>query len=223
VARDDLAAAGDGGCIDLAVLRSVGEVRARNALRVWLAQHDVPAPDMAELQEALRQLYAAREDAAPLIDFGAYALRRFRDRAYLVIQRPAPPHNYVASWNGEMTWALPELGGFLRFEPTLGEGIAASALRPASTVVRLRQGGESFRPDVRRPRRSLKNLLQEHAVAPWLRDRLPLLYCEGRLAFAPGIGIAAEFQAAKDESGMLIHWETAVASGANPINAAGIP
>src|SRR5690606_8111132 len=146
-----------------------GEVRARNVLRCWLAQHGVAAPDTAELHEALRQLHAAREDAMPLIDFGAYTLRRFRDRAYLVARTPAPPRDYVARWNGEMTWALPELGGHLRFEPTLGAGIAASALRTVSTVVRLRQGGESFQPDVRRPRRSLKNLLQEHAIAPWLR------------------------------------------------------
>ena len=223
VTRDDLAAAGEGESIDLAVLRGIGELRARNVLRLWLAQHGVTAPDMAELHEALRQLYAAREDAVPLIDFGAYALRRFRDRAYLVVQRPAPPRNYVARWNGEMTWALPELGGCLRFEPMPGEGIAASALQAASTLVRLRQGGESFQPDVRRPRRSLKNLLQENAIAPWLRDRLPLLYCQGRLAFAPGIGIAAEFQAAKGENGMLIHWEATVSSGGSPINAAGIP
>ncbi len=207
VARDDLAAAGDGESIDLAVLRDIGQVRARNMLRLWLALHGVSAPDTAELREALRQLYGAREDAAPLIDFGGYTLRRFKGRAYLVAQKPALPRDYVARWSGEMTWELPELGGCLRFVPALGGGIAAGALHPASTTIRLRQGGEQFRPDARRPRRSLKNLLQEHAVAPWLRERLPLLYCADRLAFAPGVGIAAELQAAAGELGVLIAWE----------------
>ncbi|HEY9380855.1 MAG TPA: tRNA lysidine(34) synthetase TilS [Burkholderiales bacterium] len=223
VARDDLAAASEGERIDLAVLRGIGDVRARNVLRLWLAQHGVAAPDTAELQEALRQLYAARVDAAPLADFGAYALRRFRDRAYLVAQMAALPRDYVVRWNGEMTWTLPELGGRLRFEPTQGEGIVASALRPAATLVRLRQGGERFQPDARRPRRSLKNLLQEHAVAPWQRDRLPLLYCDDRLAFVPGIGVAAALQAATGQAGVLIHWELAANMPGNAINAAGIP
>ncbi|MBK6629558.1 MAG: tRNA lysidine(34) synthetase TilS [Betaproteobacteria bacterium] len=37
-------------------------------------------------------------------------------------------------------------------------------------------GRERFRPESGRPRRELRKLLQEHAVPPWERDRLPLLW-----------------------------------------------
>ncbi len=40
--------------------------------------------------------------------------------------------------------------------------------------------------------RTLKNLLQEAAVPEWQREHLPLLYRGERLAWVPGIGIAAE-------------------------------
>ena len=42
----------------------------------------------------------------------------------------------------------------------------------------MRCGGARLQPDCRRPRRSLKNLLQEAGIPPWQRDGLPLLFCE---------------------------------------------
>ena len=51
--------------------------------------------------------------------------------------------------------------------------------------------------------RSLKNLLQEHAIPPWQPDRLPLLWCNGQLLWAAGIGLNADALAAPDEPGIL--------------------
>ena len=73
--------------------------------------------------------------------------------------------------------------------------------------MRVRQGGESLRPHARRPRRSLKNLLQEARLPPWLRDRLPLLFCGDALVYVPGIGIDMAFGAARDEPGIEPGWE----------------
>jgi tRNA(Ile)-lysidine synthase len=53
------------------------------------------------------------------------------------------------------------------------------------------------------PHRSLKNLLQEHAVPPWQRGRLPLLWCDGQLLWAAGIGLDADALAAPDEPGIV--------------------
>jgi TilS substrate C-terminal domain len=52
--------------------------------------------------------------------------------------------------------------------------------------------------------RILKNLLQEHHVPPWQRDRLPLLYCDDDLVCVPGVVIAAEYQAVADEAGISV-------------------
>jgi tRNA(Ile)-lysidine synthase len=74
---------------------------------------------------------------------------------------------------------------------------------------RYRQGGESLRPFVHAPTRTLKNLLQEQRVPPWLRDRLPLLYCGEELVCVPGVAVAAEFCASAAEAGMRIVAHTA--------------
>ena len=60
-----------------------------------------------------------------------------------------------------------------------------------------------------RPSRTLKNLLQEHGVAPLERERLPLLFESGRLVWAPGIGIAAEYACAPGEEGVKPLWRVA--------------
>jgi tRNA(Ile)-lysidine synthase len=45
--------------------------------------------------------------------------------------------------------------------------------------------------------------LQEHAIPPWERERLPLLWCDGRLAWVAGIGLDADLRAATGEAGVL--------------------
>jgi tRNA(Ile)-lysidine synthase len=84
--------------------------------------------------------------------------------------------------------------------------LAATRLAGANLNVRVRQGGESLRPDCLRPRRSLKNLLQESALPPWQRDRLPLLFCGDTLVWVPGIGIECDWQAAADNPGLAPRW-----------------
>jgi tRNA(Ile)-lysidine synthase len=88
-------------------------------------------------------------------------------------------------------------------EAVTGAGIRREALAAGTVTLGVRQGGERLRLLAGGPHRSLKNLLQEHAVPPWRRDRLPLLWCDGRLLWAAGIGVDADARAAPDEPGIL--------------------
>lgn len=205
IATQDLCAALRGDALDLAFVRTLDEPRARNLLRAWLDGRGV-VPSTVRLREAQRQLLHAGADAAMAVDFGTHRLCRYADRAYLIASAEEPCAGYEARWTGVSPWPLPELGGRLRFTAAVGRGIAAAAVRPGALVVRLRQGGERFQPDARRPRRELKKLFQERGVAPWVRDRLPLLYCDGRLACVPGIGVAHDLQPAPGEAGVSVEW-----------------
>ena len=97
-------------------------------------------------------------------------------------------------WHGEPALALPH--GTLEFGPVAGAGLAAAALAAAPVVVRPRAGGERIRLAANRPRQPLKRLLQEAGVPAWQRDAWPLVWCGDALAAVPGIGVAADFQAA---------------------------
>jgi tRNA(Ile)-lysidine synthase len=70
-----------------------------------------------------------------------------------------------------------------------------------------RSGGERFKPDVLRPTRTLKHLLQAANFPPWQRDHLPLVYWQDTLAYVPGVGIAHELKASEGELGLEVIWQ----------------
>ncbi|MBM3373707.1 MAG: tRNA lysidine(34) synthetase TilS, partial [Betaproteobacteria bacterium] len=72
--------------------------------------------------------------------------------------------------------------------------------------VGVRSGGEGLRLGAGARRRSLRNLLQEAGLPPWLRDRWPLLHVGERLVAVPAIGVDADFQAAAGRAGWVPCW-----------------
>ncbi len=200
----DLAHALRAGRLDTAYLAGLSAARGRNLLRVFLQSQGAPLPDAQRLEEMQRQLIAAGTGARIEIPWGGFVLRRYRGEARVESLLPPPPPDWSKRWRGEALLRLPELGCQLEFVPAVGEGIRLAALQPQAVRLRLRRGGERLRPDCRRPRRSLKNLLQEAAVPPWLRERLPLLCCGEHLVAVPGIGVDCAYQAQGDDPGLLV-------------------
>jgi len=198
LARLDGAIAPEG--LPIARLAELDAARARNLLRHYLELHGIPIR-RDRLHEALAQMLEARADAQPAVDFGAASLRRFQGRVVLV-KNPPLPDVQTWHWRGEAELDLGAAGG-LRFTPATGCGVRLSG----QVAVALRKGGEKLGPAALRPARTLKNLLREAGVPPWLRERLPLVYVDGRLAWAAEIGADWAFQAGPDEAGWLISWQ----------------
>jgi tRNA(Ile)-lysidine synthase len=114
-------------------------------------------------------------------------------------------------WNGERSLRLCD-GTELVAKLSRGKGISAARLRAAAVTIRRRRGGERIRVARTGATRTLKNLLQEAGVAPWVRARMPLVYCGERFAWAPFIGVAADFQAAAGERAWRFCWRASEAS-----------
>ncbi len=195
-----------GASIELALLRDLPGHRARNALRRFLRRNGALMPEAVRLEELLRQALTARIDAQVCVDLGGIELRRFRGALHLVPPLPPLADNFEMAWHGRGTLALPQLGGTLRLERHPGRGIAAGWLQSGGLTIRMRRGGEKLRLVQGGPRRTLRNLLQEGALPPWLRERLPLLYLGDQLAAVPGIGVDARFGCAADGEGLLPVW-----------------
>lgn len=203
---DDLAAAdglpGAPGA-DLPVAPELSEERRANLLRAFLALNAAPMPSEARLGEMARQLFGARGDARVRLAHEGFALHRYRDRVRLERDAPAPgPWRHP--WHGELEVDLGAAHGAVRFERATGEGMALP--RGDGWHFAGRAGGERLRPDPRRPTRTLKNLLQEHAVPAWERSRMPLLFHGDRLVWVPGIGVEADYACAPGEPGLRPAW-----------------
>lgn len=200
----DAAGAIASGRLNVTVLQQLDEARAKNLLRYYLSVQGVSAPSAERLDEMLRQLVSASQDANIRLHFGKLEIRRYRGEIYLAGQQTGLAENLTWEWRGEAQLSLSPLLLQLVSRENVGDGISLSRLRSAPVTIRLRQGGERFQPDCKRPRRSLKNLLQEAAVPPWQRERLPLLFCGDQLAWVPGIGVDCAFKAAADEPAVTV-------------------
>ena len=202
--HDGLAKAGEA----LAIVAGLTPARRANALRAFLALNAVAMPSEARLAEMAKQMFGARADAQARIEHDSVALVRFRDRVHIE-RSPVPASDWRIAWHGEREVDLGAGRGTVRFEPGRGDGIAASLARDGDWCFMPRSGGEKIRLDAKRPTRTLKNLLQEHAVPAWERERLPLLFRGGELAWVPGVGIAAKFACGEGAEGFSPCWRVA--------------
>ena len=190
----------------IAALRGLSAARAKNVVRYFLATHGLTMPNATQLAECVRQLRQPRA-VRVVVDLGEHALRRYAGELRVVAKVSSPAAGLCRVWQGENRMPVPELYATLVMKKRRGAGISLAKLQAAVVTVRVRQGGESLRPHARRPRRSLKNLLQEARLPPWLRERLPLLFCGNTLVYVPGIGIDTAFGARRDEAGIEPCWE----------------
>jgi tRNA(Ile)-lysidine synthase len=205
LARDDAGTALASGTISVLHLQSLSAARAKNVLRLMIAARGWRMPDAERLQEALRQVRMARADAQLRVDLGGYELRRHRDTLYLLAAQLEPTRR-VVTWHGERELLLPDFGGLLAMVPRTGRGIRARHLRAAPVTIRAREGGERLQCHANRPRRTVKNLLQEARMPPWERERIPFIYCGDILVCVPGLGVDHRYQAAYGEAAISPIW-----------------
>jgi tRNA(Ile)-lysidine synthase len=113
----------------------------------------------------------------------------------------------ILPWQGEGELIWTPLSALLKLSYTTGQGISFAKLRDKPVTFRLRNGGERLRPNAKASTRSLKNLLQEYALPPWRRERLPLMYCGEELVSVVGVAVAADYQAQSGEKSVLVSCE----------------
>ncbi len=190
--------------LEVTHLQSLSQPRAKNLLRYFLHSLGAPMPQAAQLGDMLQQLCGARQDAGVCITYGDWQVRRYRGKVYALRALGGFDQSLVLPWHGEAELEWPALNAQLRFNQFQGSGISLAKLQRASVTLRLRSGGETLRPQPNAATRTLKNLLQEHDVPPWQRDRLPLLYCGDELVCVFGVAIAAEYQAVAEEAGISV-------------------
>ncbi|GAB5450624.1 MAG: tRNA lysidine(34) synthetase TilS [Halioglobus sp.] len=164
----------------LAALPTEHPEQGARALRDWLRARQLLAPSRALLHEFLRQLAASGSEAAPQLQTGDYTLVRFGEGVFLLPDlEDLPPDMRLSLLPGEET-PVPGVGVCGLRRAAVGE--SGLLLREGDVLdLRWRSGGERCRPQGRSGSTSLKKYLQEIAIPPWWRDRVPLFYLEDEL------------------------------------------
>ncbi len=189
----------------LPTLKLLSLSRVNNVLRWWLSGQGFDLPSTAQLQQISQQILHAKADASIQLKIAqSVTLRRYQDYVYLVDDCLASaPINQL--WQGEECVVLPD-NSRLIFTQKLGEGFALNRVKNIKLRIKNREGGERFKPELGRPYRSLKQVLQTHAMPPWKREQLPLIFMDETLVIIPNVGVDASLQANSDEVGLYVTW-----------------
>lgn len=158
-----------GVCLDWPSLSNLSVARAHNALRHWLAVQQLVLSS-AQFAQLVEQLRHAADDAQLLLRVGAFELRRYQGWLYQLPLLTAEPTvealeirpNQTLIFADGQVW-LEHCAGGLQL-PECGYWL-----------LRTRREGERAQPATRHKSQSLKKLLQEVELEPWLRPRLPML------------------------------------------------
>lgn len=198
LAQLDAVSAVTGQTLQVIALKQLSSARAKNLMRYFLQQLNAPVPQTVQLENMLWQLCHARGDAQLCYAYAGWEVHRYRDEVFVSPGLPEIDKTFCLAWHHEPALYWAGLDAHIDFVPTQGRGISLAKLRAAPVTLRVRQGGELFRPHARGSTRKLKNWLQEQNVLPWLRDRVPLLFCGEELVCAAG-AVAAVYQASAGE------------------------
>jgi tRNA(Ile)-lysidine synthase len=191
--------------LQVKTLDKLSNPRAKNALRFWLEMKGQMMPSRDLLDELLRQVLTAKKDADLKIQLSKdFEIRRYKDEIYIVQKNQNGQKNYEIIWKGESEIILPN-GQKLTFKKVKGRGINLKFLRDQKLKIRNRQGGESFKPDSKRPTKKIKQLLQESDLPPWERDFFPMIFVGDELAALPNFGIDQKYQVSPQMTGLEVY------------------
>ena len=193
--------------IKVNTLNTLSLTRAKNVLRYWLEMNDQLMPSKDLLDELLRQVLHAKKDAELKIELSKNCeIRRYKDEIYLVKKNQQTNKNYEIVWQGESEILLPN-GSKLKFKKVKGRGISFERIKDKQLIISNRKGGESFKPDSKRPTKKVKQLFQESDLTPWEREAAPLIFINNDLACVPFFGVDVKCQTKPKEDGLEIIWD----------------
>ncbi len=172
------------GALSVTALQSLSNVRVRNVLRHWIAQHQLATPTAAQLEQIL-EILSSLSEASPWVCWPGGCVGRYRGSLYTYPEFDIPTDSSWL-WQLEEPLNIPEIGLTLDLDDLKLAGIDCDRFSETLSI-RFRTGGERIRLPGRKHRHKLKKLLQESEVPPWLRERLPLLFHGTELVAVLGI------------------------------------
>lgn len=203
LAAIDLGETANPGELALDTLRDLPAPRRRNALRYAVRRCGLPPPPSTALIRMTDELIPARADARPLVTWAGAEARRYRDVLYLqAALGESPPVPGDRLFADGPAISLGDGLGQLSLVAADGAGIDPD-LAAEGLHIRFRRGGESLRLSERGRTQKLKKLMQDDGILPWMRDRLPLLYCDDRLVAVADLWIEAD---CRKDRGLRVRW-----------------
>ena len=209
-------------------LNKLSEARVKNLLRYFLSSHDVLMPTSQQLKQICQQLNA-EPDKSPAIQLANCCLRRFKDELYLT-----RIYQDIALWQHSvnidslvdeksLNVSLPDELGVLSFTNCSEQAQANSQIksnwqagikkpsRDQVVTIRFAHQNPKCLPQYRQHSRGLKKVLQELAIPPWQRKRLPFIFYNDELVAVVGHFVCQNYLADNENTGVMVSCHSDVA------------
>ncbi|WP_206485366.1 tRNA lysidine(34) synthetase TilS [Thalassotalea sp. G2M2-11] len=224
-AKEDLATClNTDNTLNVIALKKYSRVRFDYIVREFLSQHNALMPSTAQLAQLYQQVFSNNSSQAA-VKVGQLWLRKYQQKLYLT-----PSYQVLDDWgvsidlsfdsSKSLAVELPDGLGEIHFSLAsssveLGDGAQCFALPEGLHHIRVcfRHHNPRCHPDYRQHSRPLKKVLQELALPPWQRVRLPLLFCEQELVAALGQFVCRPFIAKNEQRNIIVRWLTNQQSG----------
>ena len=197
------------GAINRAALLRLSPARQRNLLRYWVRRQGQYSMSEKAMDEFLRQLAQGAE--SPTVQLSGTGLRLvirvFREGVFLVPDadvEQGPRKLSTRAWDGSnLRLAGPDVE--LQSRPAVGKGVRRELFERNGLELRWAFGNIVVRPSEGSGRtRRLRILFQELGIPPWERERMPLIFSEGRFVGIPGVVIEQDYAVGPGAPGVLL-------------------
>ena len=221
-----LARTADAHVLSTDALKQLPAARRARVLRHWIAALGLPSLPAEGVAQIESQLLVAQHDTEAEFAWSGAIIRRWRDLLHADLKRGPLPADWWAEWNGTWPLSLPT-GDQLRLAFAGATSVASSCTKmsassefaaeaaptknvPAfeqSLVVHARRGGERITLPGRDHSHTLKHVLQDLGVPPWVREWLPLLSNPaGELLAIGDLAYSADFDSWLRQRDARLRW-----------------
>ena len=206
--------------LSVAHLNKLSEVRLRNLIRYFLASHHYLMPTRSQLAQICQQLNAD-VDKSPVIQLANCCLRRFKNELYLTAI-----YQDISLWQESVNIdeladkavlkiQLPDTLGGVNFSTGsaahetkhIWQAQIKQPITGQLVTVRFSHENPSCLPQYRQRSRALKKVLQELAIPPWQRKRLPFIFYDNELVAVVGHFVCQDYVADSQGGDCIISWQ----------------
>jgi len=164
-------------------LRQYPPARRALLLRAWVARLGLPPLPGHAMTRIETGLLGAASGAHARFQWRQAELTRWRDLLHAGRVRAPLPADFRRHWNPRIPLSLPDGGQLALTSP---DPVPVPVPDDLIWSVHARRGGERIVLPGRQHSHSLKHVFQQRAIAPWIRDHLPLLSTPEGVLLAAG-------------------------------------
>ncbi|MEL0628143.1 tRNA lysidine(34) synthetase TilS [Psychromonas aquatilis] len=155
------------------------DARRNNLIRHWLKSNGLQYPSHKQLKILWQEVALAAADKQPQLRLGTYLIRRYQGRLYIVSEQPLALPEKPLNWSGEdILWIDKNRLG-VDFSAVSKE--LAKQYNVSCYLRKHLDASLTCLPEGRDKPRTIKKLLHEYQVPPWLRDHVVFVFVDGQL------------------------------------------